>query len=83
MLAGINFLASKWSLDELRQQVSCDTSQQGTQVSKQLLGKFLKASVQQLTLTEPTTLTLTVRNNVQGAEQASACRTQRCFSAAV
>ena len=51
MLAGINFLASEWSLDELRQQVSCDTSQHGTHASKQLPGKFLKASVQQLTLT--------------------------------
>ncbi len=28
--ADINFLASNWSLDELRQQVSCDTSQEGT-----------------------------------------------------
>jgi len=50
--AGVSFQASKWCLDELRHQVSCDTRRQGTEVSKQLPGSCLKASVQQLSLTK-------------------------------
>jgi len=49
--AGVSFQASKWCLDELRHQVSCDTRRQGTEVSKQLPGSCSKASVQQLSLT--------------------------------
>ncbi len=49
--AGVSFQVSKWCLDELWHQVSCDTRQQGTEVSKQLPGSCSKASVQQLSLT--------------------------------
>ena len=43
--ADINFTVSKWSLDELRLQVSCDSCQQDTQVSKQLPGSCSKAAL--------------------------------------
>ena len=43
--ADISFSVSKWSLDALRHQVSCDTCQQDTQVSKQLPGSCSQAGL--------------------------------------